>query len=28
LTFHYVSEMSDVIGVAITNNKVSNPKVL
>ena len=28
LTFHYVSEMSDVIGVAITNNKVSNPKAL
>ena len=28
LTFHYVSEMSDVIGVAITNNKVSNPKTL
>ena len=28
LTFHYVSEMSDVISVAITNNKVSNPKVL
>ena len=28
LTFHYVSEMSDVISVAITNNKVSNPKAL
>ena len=28
LTFHYVSEMSDVISVSITNNKVSNPKVL
>ena len=28
LKFHYVSEMSDFISVSITNNKVSNPKVL
>lgn len=28
LTFHYVSQMSEVIDIALTNQKVKNPKVL
>jgi ATP-dependent Lon protease len=28
LTFHYVSEMKDVIELALTNEKVNNPKEL
>lgn len=28
LTFHYVTDMSDVINLAITNQKVKNPKTL
>ncbi|HEY5687721.1 MAG TPA: S16 family serine protease, partial [Yeosuana sp.] len=28
LTFHYVTDMSDVIRIAITNQKVQNPKTL
>ena len=28
LTFHYVKEMSEVLKIAITNQKVKNAKVL
>ena len=28
LTFHYVKEMSEVLAIALTNQKVKNPKVL
>jgi ATP-dependent Lon protease len=28
LTFHYVKEMSDVLAIAITNQKATNAKVL